>query len=58
MPGCGKKDIDFAVDVAKEAQVKWAEISGFEKMKILRNAATLLKAGIIVFFFSILAILN
>ena len=43
MPGCGKKDIDLAVSTAKKAHELWAEMSGFERMKLLRNAAILLK---------------
>lgn len=43
MHGCGKKDVDNAVKTAQQAQEKWAELSGFERMKVLRNASILLK---------------
>ena len=43
MPGCGKKDVDKAVQNAKKAQEKWVDLSGFERMKILQNASILLK---------------
>jgi len=37
----GKKDIDEAYEVAKSAQVKWAQVPAYEKIALLEKAAAL-----------------